>query len=60
MALLHLKWGMFCRVLNQWKIGVLQSTLDPVMSEGFGDISPQEHRSVIYSANGFTRGNQGR
>lgn len=36
-----------CRRLRGWKVGVMQSTYDLVMSRGFGEISPWKHRRQV-------------
>lgn len=39
--------------LNQWTIGIMQSTRDGVMSTVFGEIHPEEHRKLILSDRGI-------
>lgn len=39
--------------LNQWTIGILQSTRDQVMSNVFGDISPEQHKQLVLSDRGI-------
>lgn len=39
--------------LNDWNIGILQSTQDMVMSIIFGNISPQEHRRLVLGPQGI-------
>lgn len=39
--------------LKQWTIGIMQSTRDGVMSTGFGDISPDNHRQLVLSNRGI-------
>lgn len=39
--------------LKQWTIGIMQSTRDGVMSTGFGDISPDNHRALVLSNRGI-------
>lgn len=42
----------FCSTLRHWKIGIMQSTYDLVMSKGFGEISPWNHRKSVLGPNG--------
>ena len=39
--------------LSRWKIGVLQSTRDIVMSVGFGELSPIDHERRVVSSDGI-------
>ncbi|WII73112.1 pectin acetylesterase-family hydrolase [Bdellovibrio sp. 22V] len=39
--------------LSDWKIGILQSTKDIVMSLVFGDISPEDHKKLVLGPQGI-------
>jgi hypothetical protein len=39
--------------LKNWTLGIMQSTRDGVMSAGFGDISPENHRKLVLSDKGI-------
>lgn len=39
--------------LKNWKLGFLQSTKDEVMSDVFGEISPEEHKKLLLSKEGL-------
>lgn len=39
--------------LKSWTLGIMQSTRDGVMSAGFGDISPDNHRKLVLSNQGI-------
>lgn len=39
--------------LTQWDIGIMQSTRDRVMSNSFGEISPELHRDMVFSDRGI-------
>lgn len=39
--------------LKNWTVGIMQSTKDVVMSVGFGDISPEDHRKLVLSNQGI-------
>lgn len=38
---------------SNWEIGVFQSTKDMIMSSVFGEISPEEHKNLLESAQGL-------
>jgi hypothetical protein len=42
-----------CHLLPAWRVGVLQSSRDAVMSTLFGDISPDEHEKLVYGSEGL-------
>ncbi|KHD89116.1 MAG: hypothetical protein OM95_04615 [Bdellovibrio sp. ArHS] len=39
--------------LDQWELGILQSTKDMVMSMVFGNITPEAHRSLVLGPSGI-------
>lgn len=41
-----------CRALRQWRVGIMQSTYDLVMSRSFGEISPWKHRKLVLGPEG--------
>jgi hypothetical protein len=41
------------KYLKNWRIGVLQGARDVVMSEVFGNISPNNHRQLVYGERGI-------
>ena len=43
----------FCRALRKWEIGILQGSQDLIMSSVFGNITPEEHRQLVYSDSGI-------
>jgi hypothetical protein len=42
-----------CRAYPQWRVGVLQSSHDVVMSKVFGEISPSEHARLVFGRGGL-------
>lgn len=38
---------------SSWEVGILQATKDIIMSSVFGDISPDEHKKLLESAQGL-------
>jgi hypothetical protein len=47
-------FGSICKGFPEWKIGVLQSTKDIIMSIIFGNISQQEHSKLVMSTQGIS------
>lgn len=47
------RMGPVFRHYHRWKIGILQSTMDVVMSRIFGDISPLDHRTLVSGPKGI-------
>jgi hypothetical protein len=47
------KMGPVFQSLSNWNIGIMQATRDEVMSNVFGDISPEEHQSLVLSDRGI-------
>lgn len=45
--------GPFFKRMSNWFVGVMQSTLDPVMSIGFGEITPEEHQKAVLGPDGI-------
>ncbi len=44
--------GPLFKKLNNWFVGVMQSTLDPIMSMGFGEVTPLEHQKSVLGPDG--------
>jgi hypothetical protein len=42
-----------CSTLHDWNIGLLQGSMDAVMSAMFGNISPLDHRGLVYGERGL-------
>jgi len=45
--------GKVCDYFNDWNIGILQGSKDIVMSKLFGDISANQHETLVYGKNGI-------
>lgn len=43
----------YCDYLSHWNIGVVQSSKDIIMSSVFGNISPEEHKKLVFGKRGL-------
>lgn len=41
-----------CHHFKDWSVGILQSTKDVIMSGVFGNISPKQHKDIVYGPHG--------
>ena len=42
-----------CKLFPDWNVGVLQGSRDVVMSRVFGELTPEEHESLVYGPAGI-------